>query len=73
MAGLMNIPEVLHKIHVWLYPNYLPNIKGAPKETGVFFVAPGTPDVRIGVTENLGENGIAKIIGIVPQLPSDKK
>jgi hypothetical protein len=28
MAGLTNIPEVLHKIHVRLYPNHLPTVEG---------------------------------------------
>jgi hypothetical protein len=42
-------------------------------KTGVFFVAPGTPEVSIRVTENLAENSPSKIIGIVPQLLPNKE
>jgi hypothetical protein len=51
-------------------------VAGNPMETGVFFTAPGAPgkpDVSGGVTENLAENGISKIIGIVPALERGKE
>jgi hypothetical protein len=40
---------------------------------GVSFYSPGSPAVTVGVTENLILNEASKIIGIVPDLPADKK
>jgi hypothetical protein len=47
-------------------------VAGNPDDTGVYFFAPGSPDVSIKVTAKLGLNNPTRIIGIVPDLPPGK-
>jgi hypothetical protein len=62
MAIINDVNEVLHRIRVKLYPNYLPGVQG------VYFVSAADASQREKVSGHLAENTAAKVIGMIPAL-----
>jgi hypothetical protein len=69
-TGIVN--EVVTKDGMFILSGDKIRIAGDAATTGVYFFSPGSPDVSIKVTTNLAINDPSKIIGMVPELPSDK-
>ncbi|MDR2393835.1 MAG: DUF4469 domain-containing protein [Treponema sp.] len=77
---MSNVSEVLHRIRVKHYPNYLPKAEGTyiaghkikvdgdNSDVGVYFVSVADPAKQVKVTGHLAENTSSKVIGVIPAL-----
>jgi hypothetical protein len=69
-TGLVN--DVVTKNGIFVLGGDAFKVLGDPRNSGVFFVCPGSPDLAIRVTAPLAVNEPKQIIGTVPELLPDK-